>query len=154
MNRKLAVCGLVLGAVVSATSVAWVGSEILGAASHRLAVGDGPVPTPNAWAALIGSVLSMFGCGWAASWVARFNQIANVVAPVIRGDQVKGLLSDKTQNIVVSAIEFGRLALYLKAFSEATTREEREGIRQSAAIACTDLLNQLFPPEEPKGDKA
>lgn len=147
MQRKLTVCGLILAAIVSAVVVVWVGSEILGAASHRLAVGDGPTPTPSAWATLIGSVLSMIGCGWAASWIARFNQLANVITPVIQGDPAKAVISSKTQSVIVSAIEFGRLALYVKAFNEATTPAEREGIRKSASSACTDLLNQLFPPE-------
>lgn len=147
MQRKRTVCGLLILAVASAGAVVIVGSGILASATNHLAVGDGPIPTPSAWATLIGSILSMIGCGWAASWVARLNQLANIVTPVIQGDSTKAIISTKTQSVVVSAIEFGRLALYVKAFNEATTASERQGIRQSASSACTDLLNQLFPPE-------
>lgn len=150
-NRTAAIC--LFAAIISACGVCYVGSEILDAASHRLAVGEGPVPTNTAWATLIGSILSTLGFGWAAAWVGRIQHIANVITPAIT-DPAKNLLSAKTQSVVVSAIEFGRLALYVKAFNEATTAAERQGIRQSASSACTDLLNQLFPPEQTQEGKA
>ncbi len=148
-NRTAAI--LLFAAILSACGFAYIGSEILGAASHRLAVGDGPVPTNTAWATLIGSILSTFGFGWAAAWVARIQHITNVITPAIT-DPAKNLLSAKTQSVVVSAIEFGRLAMYFKLFHEATTPEERKRIRESASIACVDLINQLFPVEQTRGE--
>ncbi len=146
-NRKAAI--LLFAAILSACGVCYVGSEILDAASHRLAVGDGPVPTNIAWATLIGSILSTFGFGWAAAWVARIQTIANVITPVVNG---KSILPERTANIVAPAIEFVRLGLYVKLFRDATTPEERKRIRESASLACVDLLNQLFPPDQTKGD--
>lgn len=136
-------------AILSACGVCYVGSEILDAASHRLAVGDGPVPTNTAWATLIGSILSTLGFGWAAAWVGRLQHIANVITPAISG---KSILPERTANIVAPAIEFVRLGLYVKLFRDASTAEERKRIRESASIACVDLLNQLFPVEQTRGD--
>lgn len=160
-NRTAAI--LLIAAILSACGVCYVGSEILDAASHRLAVGEGPVPTNTAWATLIGSILSTLGFGWAAAWVARIGSLAKIIEPAVSDKfnqmvnvvpQPKSLISGHTQNVVIAAIDFGRLALYLKAFNEATTAAEREGIRQSASSACSDLLNQLFPPEQTQEGKA
>ncbi len=142
-NRTAAI--LLIAAILSACGVCYVGSEILDAASHRLAVGEGPVPTNTAWATLIGSILSTLGFGWAAAWVGRLQHIANVITPSING---KSILPERTANIVAPAIEFVRLGLYVKLFRDASTAEERKRIRESASIACVDLLNQLFPPEK------
>lgn len=157
-NRTAAI--FLIAAILSACVVCFTASMMLDAASHRLAVGEGPLPTPNAWATLIGSILSTLGFGWAAAWVARIGSLAKIIEPAVSDKinqmvnvvpQPKSLISGHTQNVVIAAIDFGRLALYLKAFNEATTAAERQGIRQSASSACADLLNQLFPPESQEG---
>jgi len=54
-------------------------------------------------------------------------------------------LSDKTTGYLVEVIDVGRIGVYAKLHSEATTDDERAKIRESADVAFNELRERLFP---------